>query len=181
MKIHTTLLALCVGIAASCSTETAPLPSPATGKADAPSCDGAKLDTHGICRKPDGRFAPKACCEQDPACFDLESSIQTSNCLDDIDDPTDVNWEACFEQADVTMMFAATCCVLDPERFMWCAGIPTLACFEFEDFVFDFCLADGPDEPVDWHTCIELSDITQQDAAACCDIAPDDFLWCGQL
>lgn len=38
------------------------------GKADdlGPSCEGARLDTNGVCRFPDGRFAPKVCCSMSP-------------------------------------------------------------------------------------------------------------------
>ena len=33
---------------------------------DTTSCEGAAWDDNGICRKPSGRFAKKACCEQQP-------------------------------------------------------------------------------------------------------------------
>jgi hypothetical protein len=41
---------------------------PAGGKADdlGPSCTGAALDSKGVCRFPDGRFAPKVCCSMSP-------------------------------------------------------------------------------------------------------------------
>ena len=171
-------LAICLALVASaCSSEAPRSGSPAVGKADDAVCEGAKLDHNGVCRLPNGRFARKECCavEQDPACFDLETAIQDSSCLDDIDDPADVNWPACIEQAESTMFFAASCCVLDAERFAWCGAIPALECFEFEDFAFDNCVPDD-EAPVDWHTCIELSDITQEAAAACC--TTGDFLWC---
>ena len=35
------------------------------GKADDPAaCIGARLDSNGICRRPDGRFAPRDCCTE---------------------------------------------------------------------------------------------------------------------
>lgn len=41
---------------------------PAGGKADdvGATCEGAHLDSKGVCRYPDGRFAPKVCCSTSP-------------------------------------------------------------------------------------------------------------------
>jgi hypothetical protein len=54
-------------------------------------------------------------------------------------------------------------------------------CFIFEDHATDVCLPDD-DAPADWPTCFEISDVTPDFAAGCCElIGADQLLWCDSV
>ncbi len=122
LTIVPVLLALVSGCAAD-----QPTVAPANdtgGKADDASCAGADLDSHGICRFDNGRFAPARCCEPGFAdsCFIFEDHA-TDVCLPDDDAPAD--WDTCFAISQVSESFAAGCCETlgDPGQFLWCDAI----------------------------------------------------------
>jgi len=93
------------------------------GKADDATCSGAALDSHGICRFENGRFAPARCCTIRfvDECFIFEDHA-TDVCLPDDDAPAD--WPTCFEISGVTPAFASGCCELvGADDFLWCSEV----------------------------------------------------------
>jgi hypothetical protein len=96
----------------------------AGGKADDATCSGAALDSHGICRFENGRFAPARCCTIRfvDECFIFEDHA-TDVCLPDDDAPAD--WPTCFAISDVTADFAAGCCeLIGADQLLWCDAVP---------------------------------------------------------
>lgn len=62
--MHRAIMTLACAFAISaCQGGRGPATDSGGGKADDPGCAGAALDDDGVCRLPDGKFAPAACCQ----------------------------------------------------------------------------------------------------------------------